>query len=75
VNGLTADELGERIGRSERFTASLLADLENQGLAQETDGIWRLSEDAERSIGAALRGLPLPERAIFRKFAFVKAAA
>ena len=55
IVGRTVDQVSRSIRRSVEFTAELLAKLERDGIAEETDGHWRLTDDAEASFGRAFR--------------------
>jgi hypothetical protein len=54
---LTADELAFLLGKQIRFVRALLDDLERAGVATRDGGnFYKLGEEAEGRIGAALRG-------------------
>ena len=51
-------DLAARIGRSSRYVAELVEDCRERGLVeQDGSGGWRLTREAERRYGEALRGL------------------
>ncbi len=51
--------LARRLNRSHAWTEQLLAESEADGIVESADGVWRLSDEAERRFGRALRGLTL----------------
>lgn len=51
---MTVSELARSINQTHRFTRELLADWQDAGIAEETDGRWRLTEFGFRSYGAGL---------------------
>ena len=54
--GLTGAKLGRRLPPSPLTAEQILHDLEAQGLAErEANGRWRLTPEADRTIGAGLR--------------------
>lgn len=55
MTGLTVAQLAARIYCSEERTLAILRSLERDGLAVETRGVWRLTEQAERRHGRHLR--------------------
>jgi hypothetical protein len=57
IAGRTVAEVSRTIRRSTADTAELLAELERDGIAQETDGLWRLTDEAETRFGRAFRDL------------------
>ncbi len=58
--GLSTATIAARLNRSTEQTAQLLAESEDAGIVQAQGGGWRLSDEAERRFGQALRCLALP---------------
>ena len=54
---MTTLELADRLGLLERQAAELLAGPVDDGLLEQRAGGWRLTLDAERCYGPALRAL------------------
>jgi hypothetical protein len=56
---LTADELATKLGRTPGQIEALLAESLVENVLEECEGGYRLTEDAERELGAALRDLEM----------------
>ncbi len=56
---ISAADLARRLGRFEAFVDELLVESEAMGRCRDAAGGWRLSDDAGRRFGRALRGLTL----------------
>lgn len=57
--GRTVHQVARSIRRSRDYAAELLADLERDGIAEETNGLWRLTDEAEVRFGRAFRELSI----------------
>ncbi len=57
---LSTATLAARLNRRVEWTEELLAESEADGIVESADGAWRLSVEAERRFGPALRALSLP---------------
>jgi len=59
TTGRTVHQVARSIRRSRDYAAELLADLERDGIAEETNGLWRLTDEAEVRFGRAFRELSI----------------
>ena len=59
IEGRTALQVSRSIRRSPTETEAILAELERDGIARETDGHWRLTDDAEARFGRCFRELTI----------------
>jgi hypothetical protein len=59
TTGRTVHQVARSIRHSVDYAAELLADLEREGIAEETDGLWRLTDAAEGRFGQAFRAMSI----------------
>ena len=59
TKGRSVYQVARSIRRSRDYTVELLADLERDGIAEEIDGLWRLTDAAEARYGRAFRELSI----------------
>ena len=59
IEGRTVLQVSRSIRRSPTETEEILAELERDRIAEKTDGLWRLTDEAEARFGRCFRELTI----------------